>query len=806
MEAGGKVTYRVGDLLVDPGRGQVTRDGKEVPLPRLSFDLFVALVRAAPNLVTPDELMAQVWPGLVVTPETVSQRVKLLRQSLNDDPRQPRYVAGVRGRGYRIAAPVEVVNGARSLPSTDFAQPETTAGGSIRVDSVRGPAPARSARRPHMALVAVVGVAAVLALAGLAVRVRQASDGHATQSSAVDQRPVLAVLPFAALGGSDDHLSLPDGLQTDILTEVSRSSALDVIAATSVEQFRGTTLSARDIGERLGATHLLEGGVQRVGDHVRINAQLIDVPTQSHVWAATYDRELTPSNLFAVQREITDEVTQALQVVLASDRTSDGRRPLPTTSIDAWALEKAARVQLERRTTDSMQAAERLFRKAIALDPRFARAYAGLADAVWLRADQEGLPWIPAASEAERLVNLALRLDGDIPEAWATRAKLAQERKDYATAEAAYRRAFELNPSYARAHSWYSQFMYQIGRERESREAARRAAELDPLSAPLLVNMGLAVADPLDPTEGLAWMDKARAADPSHPSWARGRALVHAYAGQFDAALHWDLTVLELDPDSSWATLGVAIWHLQLDDLEGARTWLAEATREGREPAGAFGYESMLHLYAGETETALATARRALASYASDGNAYMVLDAVLLGRGAVEAVIATVRENFPELSGPEELSVGRPSLVPATDLALALRLSGDVTGSNDMLDAVTRYLDAPRREGSAEFAMHEVRVAAIRGDRAATLQLLESLTDRGWPREHWRYYRDHDPAFDLMRSDPRFRRFFAAVEDDVRARRLRAAKSGDLGRAPPGTATPFDGDHRSVPPRLVRRP
>ena len=399
-----------------------------------------------------------------------------------------------------------------------------------------------------------------------------------------------------------------------------------------------------------------------------------------------------------------------------------------------------------------------------------------------------------------------MRLDASIPEAWATRAKLAQDRKDTGTAEAAYRRAFELNPNYARAYSWYAQMMYELGRERESREAARRAAELDPLSAPLLVNLGLSLADPLDPTEALSWMDRARAADPSHLSWARGRALVLAYAGRFDEALHWDLAALELDPQSSWATLGVGLWHLQLDDLEGARTWLAEATRAGREPAGALGYLAMLHLYAGEAASAREMARRALVSYASDGNAYMVLDAASLASGDVDTVIATVRQNFPELAGPGELSVGRASLVPATDLALALRSSGDTTGSDELLDAVTRYLAGPRGDGSAEFAMHEVRAAAVRGDRAATLHLLESLTDRGWPREHWRYYRDHDPAFNGVRSDPRFRRFFAVVEDDVRARRLRAAKSGDLGRAPPGTAAPFGGDHRSVPPRPVRRP
>ena len=796
MEGGGRVTYRVGDLLVDLGRGQVTRDGRDVPLPNLSYKLFVALLRAAPDLLTHDELMAQVWPGLVVTPETVSQRVKLLRQALHDDPRQPRYVAGVRGRGYRIVAPIEVVAGTQPSPHFD-AEPVPTApdtSSAALSPGVAGPATAtdgRHVKRRRALLAGASFLATAAIVAGLAVRERPGADVDAARPGASRPvtRPVLAVLPFTAMGGSDDHLSLPDGLQTDILTEVSRSSALDVIAATSVEQFRGSTLGARDIGARLGATHLLEGGVQRVGEHVRINAQLIDVPTQSHVWAATYDRELTPANLFAVQREITVAVAGALQVVLASDRPGHDRNTIPTESIDAWAMEKAGRVQLERRTTESIKEAEQLFRNAIALDPKFARAYAGLADAVWLRADQESLPWRPAASEAERLVNLALRLDGNIPEAWATRAILAQDRKDYATAEAAYQRAFELNPSYARAHSWYAQLLYQLGREREFREAARRAAELDPMSASLLVNMGLAVTDPVDPTEALRWMDKARIVDPKGP-WARGRALAFAYAGRFDEALHWDLAALELDPHSRWATLGAGLWHLELDDLQGARTWLEQATRQGRETSGAVGATALLHLYAGDTASALAMARRALALDPGDSNTYMVLDAISLSRGEVGSVVAVVRDNFPDLYGPEQLSVGRSSLVPATDLALALRLTGDAAAANELLDAVERYLDSVRQGGNAEFAVHEIRVTAIRGDRAQALRALDELVAGGWRGAQWRWHRDHDPAFDALRADPDFRKAFVRVERDIRAQRLRAQQTGDLGRLPPKVSKP----------------
>ena len=123
-ENSGSLIYRVGDLLIDTGRQRVTRDGNVIALPKLSYDLLIALVRAAPNLLSIDGLMGEVWPKLVVSPETVSQRIKLLRDALGDDPRNPRYVEGLRGRGYRLIPTVE-----RGVVSTEgMKSPDPTIG------------------------------------------------------------------------------------------------------------------------------------------------------------------------------------------------------------------------------------------------------------------------------------------------------------------------------------------------------------------------------------------------------------------------------------------------------------------------------------------------------------------------------------------------------------------------------------------------------------------------------------------------------------------------------------------------------
>jgi TolB-like protein/DNA-binding winged helix-turn-helix (wHTH) protein/Flp pilus assembly protein TadD len=760
MDCDGKTTVQVGDLSLDFGRGLVTRDGAEIPLPKLTFDLLRALVEAAPNLVTADDLMRRVWPGLVVSPETISQRVRLLRLALDDDSQNPRYVAVVRGRGYRLVAPVET----RLAPQ---------------------PVPVQHPRRRAWLLAGAALAAAALAISLWSWgRLAVESGPDRRESHARVSRPVLAVLPFVALGESPDPWSLPDGLQSDILTELSRSPSLDVIAATSVEQFRGTKLSAADIGRQLGATHLLEGGVQRVGESVRINAQLIETRSQSHVWAATYDRALTTSNLFAVQGEIAVAVAQALRLALGSDGGRKGH-VMPTGSMDAWALEKAARIQLERRTPEAITNAQRLFRQAITIDPKFARAYAGLADAVWLGADYQSLPWRPAAAEAERLANHALRIDPELPEAWTTLAKLAQDRNDFATAEAAYRRAFELNPNYARAHAWYAQLLYQQGRQRDAVAATRRAAELDPMSAVLLVNLGLSFADPADPQVALALMDKARAMDPTGWLGVGGKAMAYAIAGRYDDALHWELEVLRLHPAAGHAMIGASQSLLELDDLDGARAWLEHATADGREIPGVFSHHALLHLYRGESIPAVASAHRAVAVDPDDTLAYRVLGADALRRGETADVIATVRANFPDLEDPELLRIRRATVWPATDLALALRLAGDAVRSEALLDAVVAFLDSARRGGAVEYGIDELRVAAIRGDAEAALGKLDELVEGGWRGPYWRYYRDHDPALDGLRADPRFQDAFARIERHMAAQRSRAAASGDLAVGPP---------------------
>ena len=211
--------YRVGDLVVDTGRATVTRDGQAVALPKLTFDLLLALIEAAPRVVSHDELMHRVWPGLVVGPETVSQRVKLLRASLDDDPKAPRYVLGVRGRGYRLLPAVERPDVMRHDPPG--------AGAAVAPASV-----APDSARPRRRIVFLVAAAALVVAVGIGILVSRVDtpDRHvdATPAAPLPARSV-AVLAFEDRGGAEGT-NLAEGIPENVLHQLGRFPGLTVIA------------------------------------------------------------------------------------------------------------------------------------------------------------------------------------------------------------------------------------------------------------------------------------------------------------------------------------------------------------------------------------------------------------------------------------------------------------------------------------------------------------------------------------------------------------------------------------------------
>ena len=335
-------------------------------------------------------------------------------------------------------------------------------------------------------------IAILLALGG-AFLWRDSTTDHeqATKSAAVepvsttapspsaDARPSIAVLPFENRSQLKDDAYFVDGVHDDILTQLSKISSLRVISRTSVERFRKSELSIKQIAEQLGVGSVLEGGVQRAGETVRINVQLINARDDAHLWADSYDRKLTAANIFEIQSEIANAIAGALKTSLNPAEQSR-LKAIPTQSLQAWQQYQRGKQRLATRNSASLVEAEGHFRKAVALDPAFALAWVGLADALALQTLYAGRPFDAAIPAAEQAVAHALKLDPDLAEAWTSAANNAAYRLQPEKAVQMFKRAIALNPNYATAHHWLSTTLVDLGRFEEALTAVEHAVALTP--------------------------------------------------------------------------------------------------------------------------------------------------------------------------------------------------------------------------------------------------------------------------------------------------------------------------------------
>jgi TolB-like protein len=308
-----------------------------------------------------------------------------------------------------------------------------------------------------------------------------AAAAAAASAAAVEPMRSLAVLPFATRSEHREDVYFAEGMHDDLLTQLSKIDSLTVISRTSVLQYAGTQKRIPVIAQELGVTTVLEGGVQRSGSRIRVNVQLIEAATDRHLWAETYDEELTAANVFAIQSDLARKIAQALRATLspAVARRIDVR---PTESLEAYDLYVRARYEYQTRGAygESLEEIIRMFQQAIAADDRFAAAWSGLAHAYLAAWNWNRMTAAEAAPRAREAVARALAADPDLAEAHIANARLLLFEEDLARAEQEVLRALELNPGMAEAYARYADVLELQLRPQEAIRAARRAVELDP--------------------------------------------------------------------------------------------------------------------------------------------------------------------------------------------------------------------------------------------------------------------------------------------------------------------------------------
>jgi adenylate cyclase len=313
-------------------------------------------------------------------------------------------------------------------------------------------------------------------------------EGEGAASASQRERRRIAVLPLANLSPDRTDEYLADGMTEELIMSLSGVRELTVVARTSVMRYKGSPKGVSEIGRELNVGTLVEGSVRKAGSRMRVTVQLIDTENEGHMWAQTYDRQL--DDLFAIQSEIAEKVAGELRVKLVE---SERRRleKKPTESAEAYTLYLKARHFWNERSEEGIRKAIAYFNQAIKLDPGFALGYSGLANCYQVLGHNQLAEFGPSYEKAREYAKKALELDKDLAEPHAALAGVKTNyERDWKAAEAEFRRAIELKPSYATAHQWYAIFLGMQGRFDEAEQEVRKALELDPLSLIINVNVG----------------------------------------------------------------------------------------------------------------------------------------------------------------------------------------------------------------------------------------------------------------------------------------------------------------------------
>lgn len=442
--------YRFGPFVLVPSEHLLLRDGKPLHLPRRDFELLVVLVEHAGHLLRKEDLQQRLWPQTVVEEGNLTKHVSTLRKALGDVEGASTYIETVSRVGFRFTAPV-----------------------TSNEDRVSGVSPAPAPVRRGILVVAALGILLLTAVLAIAVSRRSGPSNEGTR-----QWKAFAVLPFTALGNEDlDRfgLALTDG----IITRLSGQRLLPVRPTSAIRRLVGANLPApAEIGRTLHVDVILEGHIQREGDTIRVTAQLIDLQSGSPVWAQTFDQPT--GELFRLEDVIAQRVADALRLRLAAAEQQRLRRRY-TENADAYAAYVEGRSELLRYTPGGARHAVAAFERALAFDPGYTLARAGLAMAsadIYLRyaPERELQTW---GDRAKREAVAAIALDSDLAEAHLAHAAVSRKREfDWEETIAASRRALILNPNLDQPRYFLAAALYHQGLMAEALSEMHRGRQV----------------------------------------------------------------------------------------------------------------------------------------------------------------------------------------------------------------------------------------------------------------------------------------------------------------------------------------
>jgi TolB-like protein/DNA-binding winged helix-turn-helix (wHTH) protein/Tfp pilus assembly protein PilF len=571
-----------GEFVLDFDSRELRRGPEPVRLSPKALQLLQILVNERPKALSKADLQDRLWPDTFVVEKNLANLISEIREALGEDRLEPRFIRTVPRYGYAFREAATQADESKSA-----AQPFSLS------------------RWRRLAL--ALGTVALLAAGGYAARAMLMT------ATATNDRIMLAVLPFQNLTGDPEQQYLCDGLTEEMIAQLGAAdpSRLGVIARTSAMHYRDTTKRADEIARELQVGYLLETSLRRVGNQVRVTAQLIDARTQSHLWAEQYDRDaIDPLSL---QRDAAAVFAQrTLSSLGVSAANHESREVQRASNAAAYEHYLRGRYYWAKDTIDGLRKARDNFQKAIDLDPSYARAYSGLADTYALLGSYGLMPIGESHPLGRKAALKALDLDESLVDAHRSLAAITADYYwDWQEVERHYARALALGPNDATALSFYAFYLAYTGRPVEALPIAERACRLDPVSPNARTIRGsvLQLAGRLDdarlefeealaldanfslaqalvglvylqkamPDRAIAAAQKARDLSGPRPDIVALHGYILARAGRRDDALKALADLRRLSQPREPPPFQVALVYVGLDDMDRAFEWLDKA-------------------------------------------------------------------------------------------------------------------------------------------------------------------------------------------------------------------------------------
>jgi TolB-like protein/DNA-binding winged helix-turn-helix (wHTH) protein/Flp pilus assembly protein TadD len=586
--------FRFGIFELDLDARELTKLGKRLPLQEQPFQLLALLLQKPGYLVTREELRERLWPQAVVDfDHGLNKAISKIRDVLGDSAENPRFVQTVARRGYRFLADVTAVE-----PGKAEAAPLEN----ITLGPAAPEAPDPIKRRPrHIAAWAAAGAAVLMLVVTVWIWWSPRSSLPPIRS--------LAVLPLENLSGDASQDYFADGMTDELITHLAQIPDLRVISRSSVMTYKQVRKPLAEIAQELNVQAVVEGGILRSGDRVRITAQLIRVPADEHMWAHSYEGDFRDT--LVLQNQVAQAVANQIRVTVNGRERAQNPK---TVNAEAYESYLKGRYYWNKRTDEGLKEAIAYFKRSINIDPSSAEAYSGLADTYALAGDWEYgiLPPAEAFPLAKAAAEEAVVLNERLGEAHTSLAfVLDLYYWDWDGAEKQYRQAINLAPGYAVAHHWYAWHLLVLGKNAEGMFEMRKAESLDPLSPIIRSDVADALADSHLYQESVQQSRKVLALDPNfaigHFQLAEALVQEHQYEeaiaelqqaiklsghlASFDANLAHAYALsgrradalkiakeMETRPDlNPSANASIALIYVGLGDLDEAMRWLNKA-------------------------------------------------------------------------------------------------------------------------------------------------------------------------------------------------------------------------------------